>query len=34
MESQVAVYNSHQKAVDALEVLKRNNFEMKHVSLL
>jgi hypothetical protein len=34
MKSQVAVYETHKKALDAIKVLDDNDFPMDHVSLL
>jgi len=34
MKSQVAVYDSHEKAINALKVLNDNNFPMNKVSML
>jgi hypothetical protein len=34
MKSQVAVYSSHEKALQAIKVLKESDFPMRHVSLL
>ena len=33
MKSQVAVYSTHEKALEAVKALKENDFPMKHVSL-
>ncbi len=34
MKSQIAVYNTHKKAVNALEILKKNKIPMELVSLI
>ncbi|PZX94528.1 hypothetical protein DOS84_02940 [Flavobacterium aquariorum] len=34
MESQIAIYDTHEKAVNAIKVLNQENFPMDHVSLL
>ena len=34
MKSQIAVYKSHEKAINAIETLNKSNFPMKHVSLI
>ncbi len=34
MEQQVAVFNSHKEAIEAVKILKQHNFPMKHVSLI
>ena len=34
MKSQIAVYKSHEKAVNAIETLNKSNFPMKQVSLM
>ncbi|PKB18241.1 hypothetical protein [Flavobacterium sp. 5] len=34
MKSQIAIYDTHEKAVDAIKKLSHENFSMDHVSLL
>lgn len=34
MESQIAIYDTHEKAVNAIKMLSQENFPMDHVSLL
>ena len=34
MKAQVAIYDTHEKALNAIKVLNDHNFPMKHVSLL
>lgn len=34
MKTQVAIYDSHEKAIKAIEELNKNKFPMKHVTLL